>query len=170
MGAVLSSYQAPWGMTLKVISLFTTVLMFGIAIIGLVGLSTGRGNLVWGLAMIVLPLALLVGGAFFTIRGYVLTPEQLMIQRLGWTTPIPLQNLVAVEADPEAMAKSLRLWGNGGLFSFTGKFRNATLGNYRAYATHLKRCVVLRFQDSVIVVTPDHPDDLVNQLGMLIQK
>lgn len=34
---------------------------------------------------------------------------------------------------PEAIRGSVRTWGNGGFFSFTGLFWNRELGNYRAF-------------------------------------
>lgn len=170
MSQILSTYQAPWGTTLKVISLFSTLLMVAIATLGLSGLLSGHGDLEWGLSMIVLPLAIVLGAAPFMIRGYVLTTDHLTVKRLGWVPPIELRQLTSAEADPTAMAGSLKLFGNGGLFSVTGLFRNAKLGNYRAYATHLKRCVILRFKHRVIVVTPDHPEDLVHQLRMLMHR
>ncbi len=43
------------------------------------------------------------------------------------------------------MRGSLRLFGNGGMFSITGLYRNRALGNYRAFVTDLKKTVVLRF-------------------------
>ena len=170
MEATLTTYPAPWGIALKAISFFSTVFVIAIANAGIVELTARQGNRLMGLALIILPLGLLVIRAVFTVRGYVLTPNQLTVQRLGWETQIDLHKLVSAEADQDAMTRSLRLFGNGGLFSFTGLFYSRKLGSYRAYATHLKRCVVLRFQEQVIVITPDRPDDLVDQLGVLISR
>ncbi len=90
MSQILATYQAPWGTTLKVVSLFSTLLMVAIATLGLAGLTSARGDLMWGLSMIVLPLAIVLGAAAFMIRGYVLTPDHLTVKRLGWVTPIDL--------------------------------------------------------------------------------
>ena len=79
-----------------------------------------------------------------------------------------LQDLQTAEIDPEAMNRSIRLFGNGGLFCFAGQFRNKKLGRYRAYATDPKLAVILRFTDKVVVVTPGSPDRFVAQLSRLI--
>ena len=72
-----------------------------------------------------------------------------------------MSGLKSAEVDTEAMSKSIRTFGNGGLFCFAGIFNNNRLGSYRAFATDPKRAVVLRFSDRTVVVTPDQPDDFV---------
>ena len=59
------------------------------------------------------------------------------------------------------MARSLRTWGNGGMFSFTGHFVNHPLGRYRAFVTDPARTVVLALPEGVVVVSPDRPDEFI---------
>jgi hypothetical protein len=59
------------------------------------------------------------------------------------------------------MKGSIRLFGNGGLFSFTGLYRNKKLGNYRAFVNDWHKCVILRFAKRTIVVSPNDPDGFV---------
>ncbi|WP_372846572.1 PH domain-containing protein [Pontiella sp.] len=110
-----------------------------------------RGGLVW-----LLPL-----GAFlavpFIVRGYAVENGRLLIRRVGWVKTFPLDELESVEIDPQAMHGSIRLFGNGGLFSFTGLYRNKRLGNYRSFVNDWKRSVVVRFANRTIVVSPDDP-------------
>ena len=136
--------------------------------IPLLGVSTGpQGSLLWDLSMVLVPLGILVGSAFFTIRGFVLTRDRLLIWRLVWNTHLDLTGLISAEVDPEAMSRSLRTFGIGGLFCFAGAFRNRKLGSYRAFATDKARCVVLRFADRTVVVTPDPPDAFVTEITQL---
>jgi hypothetical protein len=57
------------------------------------------------------------------------------------------------------------LFGNGGLFSFTGLFRNRSLGTYRAFLTDLHRTVVLHFSKRTVVLSPSAPDDFVHDVA-----
>jgi hypothetical protein len=114
--------------------------------------------------MVLLPLLVLVGAAFFVIRGYTVSGQTLRIHRLGWDSTLDLQQLRSATVDPEAMRRSLRTFGNGGLFCFAGRFRSQKLGPYRAFATDPKRAVVLTFADRTVVVTPDDPAAFVAQL------
>jgi hypothetical protein len=66
------------------------------------------------------------------------------------------------------MSYSIRTFGNGGLFSISGLFRNKTLGSYRAYATDPKRAVVLKYKKRTIVVTPDRPDVFAARIESIV--
>jgi hypothetical protein len=146
-----------------IISTLATILCVGIAI-GMIGSS--RGILPW---VALLPLALICGGALFTIRGYTITPEALLVHRLFWTTRLPLAGLQSAQFMPNAMRWSLRTFGNGGLFSFTGFFRNKTLGAYRAFVTDPHRTVVLRFSTRTIVISPSAPEEFAHDVSVRSQ-
>lgn len=63
------------------------------------------------------------------------------------------------------MRGSLRICGNGGIFSFSGWFWNKRLGAYRALVTDGAKTVVLRFDKRKWVVSPDAPEEFVRELG-----
>ena len=54
---------------------------------------------------------------------------------------------------------------NGGFFSFTGYFRNKELGSYRAFMTDRRRALVIRFPASVIVISPERPENFVDTIS-----
>jgi len=111
-------------------------------------------------------LAILLITAAFSVRGYTVRPGMLLVHRLGWATKIPLGSLVSVEAEPNATVGSIRVFGIGGAFAFAGKFRNSTLGSYRAYVTDPDFCVVLDLGSEKVVVTPDSPARFVEAVGL----
>lgn len=111
-----------------------------------------------------LPLAIVGGGILFTIRGYTVTSHALLVHRLFWTTRLPLSGLHSAQVNPRAMDRSFRTFGNGGLFSFTGWFRNRALGAYRAFVTDPPCSVVLHFSTRTIVVSPSMPKDFVHEI------
>lgn len=98
------------------------------------------------------------------VRGYSITAEAIVVHRYGWVTKFPLVTLVSAEIDPNAMKRSIRTFGNGGLFGFIGRFRNKHLGSYTAYVTNTLNSVVLRYPDKTIVISPDNPAVFVEQL------
>ena len=155
-------FGAPWGTALKLMSGLFTLLLLGIVWIGLRG--GDRLGLAWDLAMVALPLVLLGAALACTVRGYRLSRDRLLVRRLGWWTPIDLDGLEAVAADSGAMIGSKRLLANGGLFSFSGRFRNRHLGIYRAFATDPNRGVILRWPKRTVVITPGDPEGFVRAL------
>ena len=147
----MKKYTAPWSTSLVIMSSVSTLICLGIAI----GVAwSGRP---W---MALLPLAIVVGGILFTIRGYTVTPDAF------WTTRLPLAGLHSAQVEPEAMRWSIRTFGNGGLFAFTGWFRNTTLGAYRAFVTDPHRTVVLHFTGRTVVVSPSTPEEFVRDVRM----
>jgi hypothetical protein len=156
----MKNYKAPWSTSLVIISLLFTFLCVGIAI-GVIW--SGRGMLPW---MALLPLVIVCGGALFTIRGYTVTSDAILVHRLFWTTRVPLAGLQSARFEPDAMRWSIRTFGNGGLFSFTGFFRNKALGAYRAFVTDPHRTVVLHFPTRTVVVSPSTPDEFLHDVGV----
>lgn len=147
-------FRAPWGRLLKGMSGGVVVLFIGIVVAGKASIAL----------LVFFPLILLLALPFI-IRGYAVSESTLTIRRLGWSMMIPLDDLQSAEAVPNAMRGSIRLFGNGGLFSITGLYRSKSLGKYRAFVTDLNRTVVLRFSNRIIVVSPDDPAAFVQKVG-----
>ena len=157
----MQTFRAPWGTALRLVSAFTTLLLLGIAA-GLASTDDPVKSLV-ALGSI----AILAIAGLFTVRGYTVAPDALLIRRLAWTTRVPLAGLQSVRFEPDVMTRSIRLFGNGGLYSFTGVFRNRQLGRYRAFVTDLHRTVVLCFPGRTMVVSPADPPAFVEELRPL---
>ena len=87
------------------------------------------------------------------------------MHRLLWSTVLPRIGLESAQVEPDAMRGSLRTFGNGGAFSFTGFYYNKRLGSYRAYVTDPRRAVVLRYANRRVVLSPDAPEDFVRRPG-----
>jgi Bacterial PH domain len=155
-------HPAPWSRSLIGISVSVSLLMAGISTWILV---LERGP--WGVGL--LPVVMVVTSALFQVRGYTVGPGGLQIHRLLWITRVGLEGLKEVLRDPEAMRGSLRLLGNGGLFSFTGLFRNRTLGMYRAFVTDPRRAVVLRLPRRTVVVSPADPEAFVREVQEVVR-
>ena len=62
------------------------------------------------------------------------------------------------------MRRSLRVWGNGGLYSVTGIYQNAALGRYRAFVTDPGQAVVLELPGRRIVISPADPPPFLQGL------
>ena len=119
------------------------------------------------LALLLPPLVLL-GSALFVVRGYEVRPGELRVERLLWSTRLDLAGPFRICADPAAMRGSLRLFGNGGLYSITGLFQNRALGRYRAFVTDPKMAVVLFLPPRTVVVSPADPAGFVTQLRAFV--
>jgi hypothetical protein len=153
-------FKAPWCTLLIVVSALATLLCVGITVKTQPWAARhGNGWLAW------LPLALVFGCALFTIRGYTITPDAILVHRLFWATRLPRAGLQSARVDPQAIRWSIRACGNGGFISASGFYWNKSLGFYRMFLTDPRRAVVLKFARRTIVVSPDPPEEFVRELG-----
>ena len=162
----MKHYEAPWSTSLIITSVFTTVICLGVS--GGAAWETATGHQPAALRWVVLlPLIILFGCALFTVRGYEITSDAILVQRLLWSTALPRAGLESARVEPEIMRGSLRTFGSGGAFSFTGFYYNKRLGSYRAYVTDPRRPVVLRYASRRVVLSPAAPEDFVHDLALL---
>ena len=156
-------FSAPWSVGVKIITVLGTALLLGVSFIGSRTMPESE-PLAARLVVTLLPLVVLLVTLPFIVRGYVIANGELFIERLGWQNHFSLADVVSVEANPDAMRWSLRLFGDGGLFGYFGWFWNRKLGTYRAYGTNPKNTVVIKLTNRTIVVTPHDPARFVEEI------
>ena len=150
-------FGAPWSRLLTGVSIFASAVCLGAgyAAWSAVTRTTGDRSTWWAS---LLPLVVVGAAALFTVRGYTIERDSILVHRLLWATRLPRTGLKSATYDPALISGGIRIFGNGGFFSFTGLFRNKQLGTYRAYLTDPARAVVLRYGDRVVVVSPSDPE------------
>ena len=156
-------FSAPWGRQVKAATLWGAGVLVTLAalpwLLGAAGVP--------GIVASLVPLCILVGGAMSGVRQYDVLPNFIVIRRFGWTTRLSRFGLQRVEVEPGVMQRSMRVFGNGGLFALVGRFRNRRLGAYRALVTDPDRTVVLHYTDRRVVVSPDRPAEFAQALDRL---
>ena len=94
----MKHFAAPWSRSLVVLSTLSTVICL---------IAAFMLHAHWWLSA--LPIALLVGCALFTIRGYSLTEDTILIHRLLWSTRLPIASIQAADFQPDAMHRAWRI-------------------------------------------------------------
>jgi hypothetical protein len=159
---------APWATSVKLVSAVATVVLLGVALVPVRIVSFGA-RVLFGkdadTALAALPLCILAFGVLSGVRGYRFDGSTLVVERLLWESRVELAGLDRAWHDPAAMRRSVRLVGNGGLFSVTGIYRSGALGRYRAFVTDPARSVVLRCPARTVVVSPAEPDAMLAGVG-----
>ena len=159
----MQRFEAPWCGLLKVVTVVVSVILLGIGCI--IALQVPSSQPVVRALIMLAPFAGIGLAGVFMVRWYEVGSDVVKIKRLGWSNWLDLRELTDARVDPEALRRSLRLFGNGGFFSFTGWFRSKSLGVYRFYGTDPERAVVLKFaNERTVVLTPDRPEEFVRLL------
>ena len=163
--ATLQEFSAPWGRQLVLITVLCGFILFGISG-ALLAQAPEQPPLLYRLSIWLSP-AIFLLCALFSVRGYRLEGNSLVVLRPGWRTRLTLRDVQSVLHQPQATEGSIRIFGNGGLFGFIGLFRNQKLGRYRAFATDFTRTVVIRMPAQTIVVTPGDPGEFAEQVNRI---
>jgi len=112
-------------------------------------------------------LALFAGVALVAIRGYGLEAGALRVARLFWSTTHSLAGLRSAARDPKALRVTFTVqfngFGNNGFFALNGWRRVEPYGWCRVLATDPDNAVVLCAAERTYIVTPDRPDEFVQQ-------
>lgn len=168
---MLDYVAAPWPKSLRVISVVGTVLICGVGYLAWRAIPHGTRApfaVEVGTVVACVPPAILLFAALFVVRGYGIEPGALAVRRLLWSTRVELDGPARAWSDPAAMCRSLRLFGNGGLYGITGLFRNPGLGRYRAFVTDPARAVVVRTAARTVVVSPADPERFLAGLRAVV--
>ena len=150
-GTERTVFSAPLGKSVKITILIATIVLVAIAF-----------NPLWEITALVF--AVYAGCLLFSVQGYEVKNGILNVQRLLWKTKIPLAGLESATVDKDVLSHALRLFGNGGLFAYTGFYKSARLGSFRAYVTDKTRAVVLKIGGRIIVISPDAPESFVHMV------
>ncbi len=156
---------APWTNTLKFISLSATALLLFVGIAAWRKFSLFSGfPLVFGIGIVSVFPAIPIFSILFMVTGYGVEGKVLFVERLFWSTPVSLEGLRKVWAEPGLCRGSIRIFGNAGLYSFTGLYYKAALGRYRLFATDLSKATVLELPSRKVVITPATPQVFIDYL------
>jgi hypothetical protein len=120
-----------------------------------------RISLYTGLFLILLSTTITVIGYVYSIQGYRVTTDKLVIQRpfSQFNVETPLTDIKEVRLlNDSDMAHTERPFGNDGLFGYTGNYRNPRLGDFKKYATSHKNLllVTLKGNGEKYIITPDN--------------
>jgi len=158
---------APWPTSLKVVSALGTAVLVGVGYAAFEQVPHGtRAPFAesFGILVALVFPAILIGAALSVVTRYDLDGHTLRVQRLLWATTVPLTGLGQAFHDPCAMKGSLRLFGNGGLYSITGLYQNKLLGRFRAFVTDPRRAVALVLPGRTVVISPADPAAFLERL------
>lgn len=97
---------------------------------------------------------------FFSVSGYSLQGDQLVVHRIGWAIRFPLADVTEITVNPHAMMGSIRVFGIGGVFGYIGRFHNSVVGDYKAYVTQPNLALIVGLGAHTIVITPDDPVEM----------
>ncbi|UCH89889.1 MAG: hypothetical protein JSV49_04395 [Thermoplasmata archaeon] len=104
----------------------------------------------------------------YSPQKYEVTDEKITIVRPRNPIVIPLAKIIKVEPKDFKAHKLMRKWGNGGLFSITGKFWSKSEGNFWCYGKNDN--YVMLHADKKWVVTPDDKEIFIQDVRSKVER
>lgn len=149
---------APWPRGLKLLSALGTLILVAGGFIAYRAAPNVAGfTHAFGVGVSLVFPAILLASLCFVVTGYAVDGTDLSVQRLFFSNRIALDGLSRLWHEPAQCRHSIRVFGNGGLYSFTGLYWSKALGRHRLFATDLARAVVLVTPRRTVVITPAEP-------------
>jgi len=157
----------------KVTTTFVCVLFLGIAIWNVRSMMRAKGDS-WNTIIRVFIFAVLILSVVVSYRygttGYETKGKTLVIKKHnGPLTLNYLQISDVRKVGAAEMTDISRTFGVGGLFGYSGRYHNTTIGDMTFYATQQQNWVLLHTdKNEAIILTPDNPDKFVIEIKSII--
>ena len=154
-------FNAPKSIWIKVI---TAVLAVGfvILIISTFVAEESAAALIFPMAIIILVFAL---SYYFSVTKYEISGNRIVVHRPFDSVTIPKGELTATRIYAKDIRMSIRTFGIGGVFSYTGTFWNSKFGSMTWYVTKMDNAVLLvDGRSNKTVISPDNPEKFIESL------
>jgi hypothetical protein len=95
--------------------------------------------------------------------AYAVNSEGITIRRRAGHTKIAANQIAGIRvASPEEMQGIIRVFGNGGLFGYTGRYYSRKLGHQRWFCSRRSGLVFIERHNAILtVISPDEPEAFV---------
>lgn len=135
-----------------------------IAITSLVLIVVGVIKMQEDAQLLIFPISLLSVTLFITFLyaplGYEINPQNISIIRRVNSFVIPRSEILSIEPlSDDEMGRAWRLFGNGGMFGYTGWFSSSKQGRMRWFVSQRKNYIAITLQNhKKYIVSPDDVD------------
>jgi hypothetical protein len=163
----MREYQASLGNLSKIITALVIIFMIGfIVMLSYKNTVEPRKEFAFATAFGLFMLMIPVIAFFYRPKAYVITDDALLIKRIAGNYRIPLSVIKSViAASREDMRITIRTFGNGGLFGFTGHYRNSRFGRMRWFVSQRQNYLVIETSEGTkFVISPDEPEVMEDDL------
>jgi hypothetical protein len=153
-------------MTMGILIFVTLMMVFAGTMTS--GLRSPVSGIMWGVAAFMAVGSVLLLWLSWAQKPRLIKVEagKLIVERKSpWANiELDLGQLNRVEILDKLPLLTWRLWGNGGVFCFSGTFYQRGLGRFRASLTGLRNLVLIVTPQKTLVISPAHPQELVDYI------
>ena len=154
-------FAAPKSIWVKIITAVLAVGFAGLCAVIFV-VDEDRTAVVFPMAILLLVLGL---SYYYSVVKYEVLPDKIIVHRPFDKVVIPTPGIAATRLDKKDIRLSIRTFGIGGVFSYTGTFWNSKLGNMTWYVSKMDHAVLLvDARNNKTVISPGNPEKFIAAL------
>ena len=160
--AMGQSFEARWdgSSTFMFVTELVGFGMFGWMVVGpLVGVG---GNALLGVILLSPTVYLLL----YSVWGYRIEGNKLLVRRLLWTTTVDLSDVEATALEPALIKESRVIFFSGHrALRWVGSMKHPKYGRYQSYCVNRDKVVVLAKKSGMVAVSPEDTVGFVKAVG-----
>ena len=107
-------------------------------------------------------IVILLASLLSMVKGYSIEDNTLIIHRPLWTNKFSLSPSTSTSIEKPGF--TLRVFGNGGMFSGTGYFWNKEKGMFRAFITDPKTMIWVNTGSKLLVISPEDKKGFISYI------
>lgn len=162
----MEKFKCTWGTSVRVITILTFSLLTVITIhIAYLSFTTNHFASMWVLAFVATLYVGVVSGTYLTSpTGLELKGGKIIVKRPWKDVEIDIKDIKFIGRRKDKSLNDIRTMGNGGMFAFTGRFRNNEKGRYTAYFTNTQQMVWVETRSKLYCLSCEKPDTFVQKV------
>lgn len=111
------------------------------------------------------PVALLTIVWFRRVKSYSLMENKIIVQMGSYTREYDIDQIQEIKKPHILFMKLRKIYGNGGLFSYTGLYSYPKIGRFKAFVTNWDHCIILKMRDEQIALSPENYESFLDQIA-----
>ena len=149
---------------LLIISGLVSLLLLGLFAQGVYLISVQSDTLAGGLILATSGLTVLLCLSILNFKSYKISDSELIISKYLMDEKYPLSGIKSYNQPKEPKKGLWRTMGNGGLFSYSGDFKNSELGHFKCYTKNWENLVALETDRGWLLIGPDNHESFLSSL------
>lgn len=147
--------------TAKLATGFIFILLLGFLCLTIFGLLNANSDMVKGTGLAFVIILLVIIGTYITSPSSYTIIEGNIVIKLNSSREIKIPFRETKKIEPIKEERTLKVFGNGGLFGYTGTFRARNTGLHQRWVTDRSKMILIETIHKKYIISPKDPQSFI---------